>query len=221
MDIMLGSRPRRRTRATVCRAVAQYTERWGWPVVPGAHLVRGDRCSCGLPHCAAPGRHPEGPPAARLPGGTRAADVEQLWPAEAETTVLLPLGDRFDALDVPEAAGCRAMVRLERMGSRLGPVLALPDGRADGREGRRTLFFVAPGAAAELPDLLYKMGWDDAGLDVVCHGRGEYLPAPPSVLARWLRPPSAPTAARPPEARLLLGTLAYACHRTREPAPAP
>ncbi|NEB56279.1 DNA primase, partial [Streptomyces griseus] len=31
---------------------------------------------------------------------------------------------------------------------------------------------------------------------------------------RWLRPPLLDTAAAPPRARLLLGTLAYVCHRS-------
>jgi len=110
----------------------------------------------------------------------------------------------------------RALVRLERMGLPLGPVLATPCGRA--------YFFVAPGAAAELPQLLYRMGWDDAALDLHCLGPGDFVTAPPSDLgglgpARWLRPPEFGSAAQPPEARLLLGTLAYACHRDRTPGP--
>ncbi|MFD5458980.1 hypothetical protein ACFWIR_28705, partial [Streptomyces olivaceus] len=32
---------------------------------------------------------------------------------------------------------------------------------------------------------------------------------------RWLRPPPLDSAARPPAARLLLGTLAYVAHRSR------
>ncbi|MGH3323935.1 MAG: bifunctional DNA primase/polymerase, partial [Streptomyces sp.] len=39
---------RRRSRATVCTAVAEYTGLWGWPVVPGARAVRtlGGRTEC-------------------------------------------------------------------------------------------------------------------------------------------------------------------------------
>lgn len=117
----------------------------------------------------------------------------------------LVTGLGFDVLDVPEAVGCQALVRLERMGVRLGPVLAGPGGRA--------LFLVAPHTAETLPDLLYKTGWDDARLDLACHGAGSSVPAPPTPLTRWLRRPTPETAAGPPEARLLLGTLAYACHR--------
>ena len=123
----------------------------------------------------------------------------------ADSELRLVTGLDFDVLDVPEAVGCRALVRLERMGVRPGPVLAGP--------GDRPLFLVAPRTAETLPDLLYKTGWDDAQLDLACHGAGSSVPAPPTPLTRWLRRPTAETANRPPEARLLLGTLAYACHR--------
>ncbi|MEU0065556.1 DNA primase, partial [Streptomyces albidoflavus] len=54
-------------------------------------------------------------------------------------------------------------------------------------------------------------------------GPGPYLPAQASDraglgLVRGLRSPGAAAAGRPPEARLLLGTLAYVTHRTRTPA---
>ena len=127
-------------------------------------------------------------------------------------SVLLAVGRRFDLLDVPEQAGLRALVRLERMGTQVGPVLAAPTGRL--------FFFVARGTAELLPDLLYRMGWDDAELDLRCLGAGDHVTAPPSDLSglgpvRWLREPLLDSAAHPPEARLLLGTLAYVCHRDR------
>jgi hypothetical protein len=202
---IFGSRgigPWRRTRATMCQAAAEYAGRWGWPVALGA---------------AAPER-----PVGRGAVDDGAALAPGAGPAEAQralahggcAALLLPLGGCFDLLDVPEEAGRRAMVRLERMGTRLGPVLASPT--------RRALFFVAPGAAEALPELLYKTGWDDAALDLAGHGAGGWVAAPPTVLAaqgpmRWLLPPGEGTALRPPEARLLLGTLAYACHRGHEP----
>jgi hypothetical protein len=126
-------------------------------------------------------------------------------------SALLPTGRAFDVIEVAETAGHRALVRLERMGLPLGPVAVTPQGRA--------WFLVAPGAAAELPELLYRMGWDDARLDLRGLGAGEYITAPPSDLAglgpvRWLRPPTLEAAGRPPHARLLLGTLAYVSHRS-------
>ncbi|WP_049660200.1 bifunctional DNA primase/polymerase, partial [Kitasatospora sp. MY 5-36] len=147
-----------------------------------------------------PGLHP-------VRGGGRARA------ARTEGAVLFPTGRAFDVLDVPEQAGLQALVRLERMGTQVGPVLAPPTGRLQ--------FLVAAGTARRLPDLLYRMGWDDAALDLVCHGEGGHVAAPPTVLGglgpvRWLRRPTRDNAGCPPEARLLLGTLAYACHRGRE-----
>ncbi|MBB4890321.1 hypothetical protein FHS38_006401 [Streptomyces netropsis] len=138
-------------------------------------------------------------------------DATAAWAEVPGAAVLLPVGRTFDVLEVAEAAGRHALVRLERMGLPLGPVALTPHGRA--------LFFVAPGAAAELPQLLYRMGWDDARLDLRCLGAGDHITAPPSDFAglgpmRWLRPPALDTAGRPPQARLLLGTLAYVCHRS-------
>jgi hypothetical protein len=99
------------------------------------------------------------------------------------------------------------------MGLPLGPVAATPDHRAH--------FFVAPGATAELPSLLYRMGWDDpTSLDLRGLGPGTHITAPPSDRGglgpvRWLRSPALDSATKPPAARLLLGTLAYVAHRSR------
>ncbi|NEC53641.1 DNA primase, partial [Actinospica acidiphila] len=56
-------------------------------------------------------------------------------------------------------------------------------------------------------------------LDLRGLGRGTHITAPPSDRAglgpvRWLRSPALDSASRPPEARLLLGTLAYVAHRS-------
>ncbi|MEY9873785.1 hypothetical protein ABH931_003274 [Streptacidiphilus sp. MAP12-33] len=127
------------------------------------------------------------------------------WTAELEGDALrLPTGHGFDALDIPEPAGCQALVRLERMGIRPGPVLA-----AQGR----AFFFVTPQTASRLPELLYRTGWDDATLDLLPHGSGSSVPAPPTPGARWLRPPTPENALRLPDPKLLLGTLAYASHQ--------
>jgi hypothetical protein len=203
---------RRRTRASACTTVAEYTGLCGWAVAPGARASRGGgECSCGDAHCAAPGAHPL-PFAEEIPAGATLEEATAAWEQVPGAAVLLPVGSAFDVIDVAERAGIHALVRLERMGLRLGPVIATPTGRAQ--------FFVAPGAAAELPHLLYRMGWDDADLDLRCLGPGDYVTAPPSDLGghgpvRWLRPPALDGAQQPPEARLLLGTLAYVCHRGR------
>ncbi|UGY93821.1 bifunctional DNA primase/polymerase [Streptomyces gobiensis] len=205
-------RPRRQGRASECTAVAEYTGLWGWDVVPGARAVRnGGRteCSCGSPVCPAPGAHPLDA-TLEVSAGATLDEATAAWGQVPGAALLLPVGRSFDIIEVPAAAGRRALVRLERMGLPLGPVAAGPQGRA--------WFFVAPGAAAELPQLLYRMGWDDAGLDLRGLGRGDHITAPPSDLGglgpvQWLRPPTLEAAGRPPQARLLLGTLAYVCHR--------
>ncbi|MFJ1736523.1 bifunctional DNA primase/polymerase [Streptomyces sp. NPDC088254] len=217
MDFTIGgireirSGARRRGRSSECTAVAEFTGLWGWDVVPGARAA-GGLCSCGRPGCPAPGAHPL-PFAPRVPAGATLDDVTRAWAEYPGASVMLPVGEAFDVVEVAEPAGRHALVRLERMGLPLGPVTATPEGRAQ--------FLVAPGAAAALPDLLYRMGWDAPdSLDLRGLGPGAHITAPPSDRGglgpvRWLRPPALDSATRPPEARLLLGTLAYVAHRSR------
>lgn len=201
---------RRRGRSSECTAVAEYTGLWGWDVVAGARAA-GGACSCGLTDCPTPGAHPLSF-APRVAAGATLDEVTDTWGQFPGAAVMLPVGRAFDVIEVAEPAGRRALVRLERMGLPLGPVTATPQGRAQ--------FFVAPGAATELPELLYRMGWDDATLDLHGLGAGTHVTAPPSDRGglgpvTWLRPPALDTATKPPAARLLLGTLAYVAHRSR------
>ncbi|MFI6526201.1 bifunctional DNA primase/polymerase [Streptomyces uncialis] len=213
-DIRSGSR--RRGRTSECTAAAEFTGLRGWDVVPGARLSSG-RCSCGRTggdvgaRCAEPGAHPLDL-APVIPAGATLDQVARAWERFPAATVMLPVGRAFDVLEVGVTAGRRALVRLERMGLPLGPVTATPDGRAQ--------FLVAPGTAAGLPKLLYRTGWDGAALDLRALGEGDHITAPPSDrgglgAVRWLRAPALDSAAGPPEARLLLGVLAYAAHRSR------
>ncbi|MEU0007458.1 bifunctional DNA primase/polymerase [Streptomyces sp. NPDC006314] len=208
-EIRTGSR--RRGRSSECTAVAEFTGLWGWDVVPGARAAAG-ACSCGHADCPAPGAHPLDF-APRVPAGATLDEAAKAWSEFPGAAVMLVVGRAFDVIEVSEAAGRRALVRLERMGLPLGPVTATPDGRAH--------FFVGPGAAAELPRLLYRTGWDDpSALDLHGLGPGTYITAPPSDRGglgpvRWLRPPALDSATSPPAARLLLGTLAYVAHRSR------
>ena len=208
----IRSGARRRGRSSECStAVAEYTGLWGWDVVAGARAA-GGACSCGRGDCPAPGAHPLDF-APRVPAGATLDEVSRAWGEFPGAAVMLPVGRAFDVIEVAEPAGQRALVRLERLGLPLGPVTATPEGRAH--------FFVAPGAAAELPELLYRMGWDDpTSLDLRGLGPGTHITAPPSDRGglgpvRWLRPPALDSATRPPAARLLLGTLAYVAHRSR------
>ncbi|MFD7135342.1 bifunctional DNA primase/polymerase [Streptomyces sp. NPDC059894] len=210
-DIRSGAR--RRGRSPECTAVAEFTGLWGWDVVPGARATAG-ACSCGRGDCRAPGAHPV-QFAPRVRAGATLDDVMRTWAEFPGAAVMLPVGRAFDVIEVAEPAGHRALVRLERMGLPVGPVTATPEGRAQ--------FLVAPGAAHDLTGLLYRMGWDDpASLDLRGLGPGAHITAPPSDRGglgpvRWLRPPALDAATRPPEARLLLGTLAYVAHRSRAP----
>ena len=207
-DIRPGAR--RRGRSSECTAVAEYTGLWGWDVAPGARALAG-HCSCGKADCGAPGAHPlDFAPVVRA--GATLGEVTEAWAEVPGAAVMLPVGRAFDVIEVAEAAGRHALVRLERMGLPLGPVTATPDGRAH--------FFVAPGSAAELPALLYRMAWDDTSLDLHALGPGDCITAPPSDRGglgpvRWLRSPALDSATKPPAARLLIGTLAYAAHRSR------
>ncbi|MFF9048670.1 bifunctional DNA primase/polymerase [Streptomyces parvulus] len=208
-DIRSGAR--RRGRASECTVVAEFTGLWGWDVVPGARTAAG-ACSCGRRDCPAPGAHPLDF-APRVPAGATLDEASEAWAQFPGAAVMLPVGRTFDVIEVAEAAGLRALTRLERMGLPLGPVAVTPQGRAQ--------FLVAPGAAAELPRLLYRLGWDDpSALDLRGLGAGTHITAPPSDRGglgpvRWLRHPDLDSATRPPAARLLLGTLAYVAHRSR------
>ncbi|MEU6813812.1 bifunctional DNA primase/polymerase [Streptomyces sp. NPDC046860] len=210
----IRSGTRRRGRARECTTAAEFTGLWGWDVVPGARAT-GGVCSCGHAGCPEPGAHPlDFAPA--VPAGSTLHEASRAWAEVPGASVMLPVGRAFDVIEVAEAAGRRALARLERMGLPLGPVTATPEGRAH--------FLVAPGTAAELPRLLYRMGWDDpSALDLRGLGPGTHITAPPSDRGglgpvRWLRPPVLDGAARPPAARLLLGTLAYVAHRSAAPA---
>ncbi|WP_200302560.1 bifunctional DNA primase/polymerase [Streptomyces adelaidensis] len=207
----MRSGTRRRGRSSECTAVAEFTGLWGWDVVPGARAASG-ACSCGKSNCSAPGAHPFGF-APTVHAGATLDEVTEAWSEFPGAAVMLPVGRSFDVIEVAESAGRHALVRLERMGLPVGPVIATPEGRAH--------FLVAPGAAAALPDVLYRMGWDDpSALDLRGLGPGTHVTAPPSDRAglgpvRWLRSPALDSATKPPAARLLLGTLAYVAHRSR------
>ena len=53
-----------------------------------------------------------------------------------------------------------------------------------------------PGAAAKVPDLVRKLGWPPAALDLVARGEGDYVAAPPTRFGargavQWARRPTA------------------------------
>ncbi|MET9291164.1 bifunctional DNA primase/polymerase [Streptomyces sp. NPDC003077] len=192
-------------------AAARYAEERHWDVFPGAWLYEDGerpRCSCGAPDCAAPGAHPLAPDWAGLATGSATA-ARRMWTKQPRASILLPTGRTFDALDVPETAGCLALARMERMSLPLGPVTRTPD--------RRMLFLVLPGAVAKLPGLVRNLGWPPAALDLIARGEGDWIAAPPTRVGphgsvQWARRPT-PANRWLPDADELISPLAYACGR--------
>ncbi|MFF8384951.1 bifunctional DNA primase/polymerase [Streptomyces kanasensis] len=192
-------------------SAVRYAEERHWDVFPGTWLeaVEGrELCSCADPACPAPGAHPARPDWASQATGS-AVGARRLWGKHPRASILLPTGRTFDALDVPESAGFLALARMERMDLTLGPVTCTPD--------RRMLFFVLPGAAPKVADLIRKLGWSPAGIDLVAKGEGQYVAAPPTRIGgqgavQWA---NRPTAANRwlPDVEELISPLAYACGR--------
>ncbi|MFE9838681.1 bifunctional DNA primase/polymerase [Streptomyces sp. NPDC005551] len=192
-------------------AAVRYVEERHWDVFPGTWLEAVDgtqRCSCGEPACALPGAHPAREDWATGATGS-ASVVRRMWSTQPTASILLPTGRTFDAIDVPESAGFLALARIERMELTLGPVTCTPD--------RRMQFFVLPGAAAKLPDLVRTLGWPPASLDLVVFGEGTYVAAPPTRhgfrgAVQWACRPT-PANRWLPDAEELVPPLAYACGR--------
>ncbi|TVL90069.1 bifunctional DNA primase/polymerase [Streptomyces sp. SAJ15] len=192
-------------------AAVRYAEQRHWDVFPGTWLEADggmERCSCGSLDCPAPGAHPSRPDWASQATGSAVA-ARRVWGKTPRASILLPTGRTFDALDVPESAGCLALARMERMNVELGPITSTPD--------RRMLFFVLPGAAPKVPDLVRKLGWPPASIDLVAHGEGAYVAAPPTRVGsrgsvQWARQPTAANRWLP-DAVELVSALAYACGR--------
>lgn len=189
-------------------SAVRYAEERHWDVFPGTWLepVEGaERCSCGASDCAAPGAHATGPDWATQATGSAVA-ARELWSQQPLASILLPTGRTFDALDVPESAGFLALARMERMDLTLGPVTRTPD--------RRMLFFVLPGAAPKVDDLVRKLGWAPASLDLVGRGEGHYVAAPPTRIGgaavQWARRPTQANRWLP-DADELISPLTYAC----------
>lgn len=192
-------------------AAVRYAEERHWDVCPGTWLEPADgteRCSCGEAGCAAPGAHPTRADWAGRATGSGAA-ARRMWSQHPRAAILLPTGRGFDAIDVPESAGFLALARMERLSLPLGPVTRTPD--------RRMQFFVLPGAADKVDDLVQRLGWNATAIDLRGRGEGHYVAAPPTRVGRcgavqWARRPT--TANRwLPEVEELISPLAYACGR--------
>lgn len=152
-------------RARLARAALQYAAR-SWDVVPGA-AFRGARFRCDDPGCPTVGCHPATEFWQDMATHDRA--LVQAWWRRTPYAVLLPTGRAFDVIDVPALLG----MWVTRRPHPPGPVAVSASGR--------WLFFVRRGDALR-PDLAEQ-------LDVVLHGRGSWVAAPPTReptgRARW------------------------------------
>ncbi|MFD3530222.1 bifunctional DNA primase/polymerase [Streptomyces sp. NPDC058664] len=192
-------------------SAVRYAEERHWDVFPGTWLeaVEGrERCSCGADTCAVPGAHAVRPDWSTQATGS-GVGARRMWSKQPKSSILLPTGRTFDAIEVSESAGFLALARMERMELTLGPVTCTPD--------RRMYFFVLPGAATKVPDLVRKLGWVPSALDLTTRGEGYYVAAPPTRIGgcgavQWARRPT-PANRWLPDAEELISALAYACGR--------
>ncbi len=132
----------------------------GWPVTPGSYF-NGSRMACDRATCWATSCHPI------LPDWDRSTDVHiGQWWRERPHSVLLPTGRVFDVIEVPSLLGLKVQ-------DVTAPVAVTPAGR--------WMFLVRKGATLR-PELEQRS-------DIVHHGDGSWIPAPPTVLpeghVRW------------------------------------
>lgn len=109
--------------------------------------------------------------------------VRWWWTNRPTAPIMLATGGRAPcALSLPAMAGARALTELDRMGMRLGPVVATPT---------RWSLLVAPYTLEQLGELLHAKDWVPSSLRF--HGEGGYLVLPPSEAGtgqvRWERAP--------------------------------
>lgn len=148
------------------RAATRYATK-GWDVVPGA-LFAGARFRCDDPGCMTVGCHPAS--ALWQEMATHDPALVETWWRHTPYAVLLPTGRAFDVIEVPACLGLSA----RGLGTRPpGPIAVAASGR--------WMFFVRRGDGLR-PELACRM-------DIVLHGRGSWVPAPPTRepvgRARW------------------------------------
>jgi hypothetical protein len=176
---------RRESGSALLSAALTCAEQWQWPVVPGAGMDHGGsgggaKCACPRLDCPVPGAHPHDP--GLLAATCDPRMVRWWWTTRPDLPLVLATGDRVSAVSLPAVAGARALTSFDRLGVRLGPVIAGPT---------RYALLVAPYALEELGELLDQHDWVPTSLRY--HGQGGYVVLPPSVTGagqvRWAREP--------------------------------
>jgi hypothetical protein len=160
-------------RVTTRQCAVRYAA-FGWPVTTGS---------------TTPTRDPE--------------QAQALWSMLAGAAVHAACGEAFDVVETDTAAGRAALLRLERLGVPVGPVLWTT---ATDRVG----FLVQPETLGPVSSL-FEGGY---GLCVLSRGELTELPGAPGGRVRWLREPA--TVGTPPAlppAHVVLGGIAG----TRQP----
>ena len=155
-------------RATARQCAVRYAS-YGWPVTTGS---------------TTPTRDPE--------------QAQALWSMLPNASVHVVSGESFDVVEADAASGRAALLRLERLGVPVGPVLWAP--AAD-----RIGFLVQCETLGSLPTLL----GENHRLRVLRRGDLVELPGSPYNRVRWLREPA--TLGTPPElppAHVVLGGIA-------------
>jgi hypothetical protein len=139
--------------------------------------------------CPVPGAHPHDPGLLAATSDPRM--VRWWWTTRPDQPLVLATGERVSAVSLPAVAGSRALKAFDRLGVRLGPVIAGP---------ARYALLVAPYALEELGELLDRHDWVPTSLRY--HGQGGYVVLPPSVTGagqlRWAREPAVDDSRRTP-----------------------
>ncbi|GAA1012026.1 MULTISPECIES: bifunctional DNA primase/polymerase [Streptomyces] len=164
-------------------AALTFAAQWQWPVLPGVapDPRRPGRCACPDPDCTVPGAHPFDP--GLLAATTDARMVRWWWTNRPTAPIILATGGRAPcAVSLPALPAARALAALDRVGIRLGPVVATP---------ARWAILVKPYSMEQLGELLYAKDFVPGSLRF--HGEGGYLALPPSETGagpvRWERAP--------------------------------
>jgi hypothetical protein len=201
-------------RPELISAALTFATQWQWPVLPGVAPDRQGRarCQCPDPDCTVPGAHPLDP--GLLAATTDERMVRWWWTNRPAAPIILATGGRAPcAVSMPAAAAARALTALDRMGMRLGPVVASPE---------RWAILVKPYSMEQLGELLYAKDFVPGSLRF--HGTGGYLALPPSETGagqvRWERAPL-PGSATPwvPDVEAVVDAAVDALTRTGVSAP--